>query len=237
MPPLSPAIRTPAILVGLILLLLLLPFDVALGNPLPVWEDGQFVDGTWSHEVLVTPGEGNASVTRVTGGNPDACLSVTTDATGPLWVALWCDLAWNLGDGAIEYLTLQIDEKAVMSAGSGQNLKLLVHQDGRNYVAPVAPVTTGTGSDPDWQTVLYPSLAASDFAEIPDWPGAPAAHPDFSAAGGLICFGFAVGVESTPFPLTHLYDNWFVFPMFTPVSVEPGSPARESWAGVKERYR
>lgn len=207
-------------------------FSNVFGNPLPVWEDGEFLEGTWTHEVLVAPGEGTASVSRVMLGNPGACLSVIAESAGPLWVVLWNELGWDPSGGAVRFLTFQIDERAVSSWEDGQNLKALVVQNGRTFVAPLTPVYTGTGSNTDWQTILYDSLAEEDFAEIPQWPETPADHPDFSASGGVLYFGFAVAAEATPVPLSHLYDNWLVYAYFDPIAVES-----DSWGGVKGLYR
>ena len=223
-----PLWRTSALVGGL----LVLGAAAALGNPLPVWEDGEFQEGTWGHDVILDFGEGVGTVARETTGNPGACLLVTTEVSGSLWVVLWNEFGWDPAAGPVQSLMFQIDEKAVISSGTGQNLKALVVQNGRFFVAPLTPVDTGPGSDPEWKTVTFAALVESDFAEIPAWPDSPADPPDFSTAGEVLYFGFAVGGLNTPGMMVHLYDNWMVVPFFGPVAVEP-----ESWGGVKGLYR
>jgi hypothetical protein len=221
-------------------LVLLLSAAVALGNPLPAYEDGEFLEMLWSHQVMRQAGAGDGIVTRhETGGNPGAYLEISAWSESPQWTALWFAAAWDPGEfGPIRSLFLQIDERAVSSAGDGQNLKLLVVQDGRYYLAPLEPAYTGGGTGTTWETLFFDPVEADDFAECPPpWPQDPSEHPDFSLDGAPLYFGFLVGLTGpVSVPRVHAYDNWAVWPQLPAVSVDP-SIEPVDWSRIKEPYR
>jgi hypothetical protein len=219
---------------------LLLCATVALGNPLPAFEDGEFPDVLWSQHVVQQAGPGDAAVTRHTsGGNPGAYLEISAWSQSPLWTILWYAADWNPQYlGPIESLTFQIDERAVDTEGDGQNVKLVVVQGGKYYLAPLEPTYTGGGTGTAWETLFFASVHADDFAECPPpWPCDPDGHPDFSLSGAPLYFGFMVGLTgATSVPRTHAYDNWAVWPQSPPVSIG-SSVESETWSRIKTLYR
>jgi hypothetical protein len=223
-------------MVGLICALCLLGAD-ASANPLPSFDDGEFLSGTWSHVVLLEGGVGAGTVTRQTsGGNPGAFLEVSTQSGWDLhmWVAMWKnDIYWDPSEyGPADSLGFMIDEKAISSFGSGQNIKLLVVQEGRYYLAPLVPWTTTSGTGTTWETIIFDPVTEDDFGEIPPLPYDPTGKPDFSSTGAPVYFGFAVGVSSVLDPRIHGYDNWTVWLYVPPVAVES-----ETWSRIKGQYR
>jgi hypothetical protein len=231
-------VRTPCVSSSAVLLFF--SAAVAFGNPLPAFQDGEFPEGVWSHHVVRQEGAGDGAVTRhEAGGNPGAYLEISTWSESPLWTILWYAAPWDPEVfGPIESLMLEIDEKAVASSGNGQNLKLVVVQNGRFYLAPLEPSYTGGGTGTTWQTLFFEAVDEDDFAECPPpWPHDPTERPDFSIHGAPLYFGFMVGLTGAASPpRVHAYDNWAVWPQVPPVSVDP-SVESEAWSRIKGFYR
>ena len=216
-------------------LVLTLPGLCAALNPGVIISDGDFVD--WSSAVLLESGMGSCYVTRSeTGGNPGACLEISTASGWELnaWVVLWKDgVIWDPVDGCeIDYIVFQIDEKALDSFGAGQNIKLLVVQDDRYYIAPLDPWDTASGIETTWETHYIGACFANDFGEIPPWPPDSSEKPDFSQSGSPMKFGFAVGVSSVLDARVHAYDNWKITIECLPCPVE-----EVTWGVIKALYK
>ncbi|MFH1688624.1 MAG: hypothetical protein ABIE42_00120 [Candidatus Eisenbacteria bacterium] len=204
-------------------------------DPGVVVMDGDFTD--WSHVVLLESGVGAGTVTRnETGGNPAAFFEISTESGWELsmWVLLWKDgVEWDPSDGCeIETIQLEIDEKAINSAGDGQNIKLLVVQDGRYYGAPLVPWLTGSGTEKYWETHVFAPAYVTDFGEVPPHNFDPAERPDFTATGSTIKLGFMVGVSSVLDARVHAYDNWKITIECIPCPVE-----ESTWGNIKALYR
>ena len=215
--------------------ILCLPGVCAAFDPGVVITDGDFTD--WSHIVLLESGVGACTVTRhETGGNPDAYLEISTRSGWELhvWVLLWKDgVVWDPADGCeIETIELEIDEKATNSFGAGQNIKLLVVQDGRYYGAPLSPWVTGSGVETYWETHVFDPAYVTDFGEVPPYQFDPAERPDFSQTGSPIKFGFAIGVSSVLDARVHAYDNWKITIECLPCPVEEAT-----WGAIKALYQ
>jgi hypothetical protein len=226
--------RTSATALAALLLSLLATSLAPAFNPGVVIMDGDFVDWSWSY--LLEGGVGACSATlNETGGNPDAFFEISTASGWELnaWVVLWKNgVMWDPSDGCeIDYIVLQIDEKALDSFGGGQNIKLLVVQDGKYYVAPLDPWNTGSGIETTWETHVFDPCYYDDFGEIPPWPPDDTSRPDFTQTGGFIKFGFAVGVSSVLDARIHAYDNWKVTIECSPCPVEEAT-----WGSIKALY-
>jgi len=226
--------RTSATTVLALCLCLALPALAAALNPGVVLTDGDFTD--WSHVVLLESGTGECTVTRYdTGGNPDAYLEISSRSGWELgaWLLTWKDgVVWDPSDGCeIEYIVFEIDEKAIWSFGQGQNIKLLVVQDGRYYLAPLVPWITTAGTETYWETHVFDPCYVDDFGEIPPWTIDPNEKPDFTQSGGPIRFGFAIGVSSVLDAITHAYDNWKITIECLPCPVEAST-----WGAIKALY-
>jgi len=226
--------RNPVIVLCLACVLCL-PSVCAALNPGVVIMDGDFTD--WSHVVFLESGVGACSVTRLeTGGNPDACLEVSSRSGWELavWTLMWKNgVVWDPSDGCeIETIQLEIDERGVDTFGQGQNVKLLVVQDGRYYGAPLDPWITVTGSETSWETHVFGLAYVTDFGEVPPYHFDPNERPDFTATGGPIKFGFAVGNSSILDAIIHRYDNWKITIECLPCPVEDAT-----WGAIKALYQ
>ena len=214
---------------------LLLPSVSAALDPGVVITDGDFAD--WSYVVFLESGVGACSMTRLdTGGNPDACLEVSSRSGWELsvWTVMWKNgVEWDPSDGCeIESIQLEIDERGVTTAGQGHNVKLIVVQDGRYYGAPLLPWITVTGSELTWETHVFDPAFVTDFGEVPPYHFDPNERPDFTATGSPIKFGFATGNRSTLDANTHRYDNWKITIECVPCPVEEAT-----WGTIKALFR
>ncbi len=101
---------------------------------------------------------------------------------------------------------MTIDEKSVTGWGDGQAKAILVEQSGQLYGA----VVPGTGAVTSWHSIQSDTFSEASFRAVtePDerqWDDTH--HPDFSAEGAEIAFGFLIGNRISD-PFTQLYDNW-----------------------------
>jgi hypothetical protein len=223
-----------SVAVGLICILSL-P-GIALAIP-PNVQDGNFTS-SWAFDVLKEdPAQCTARFTHhSTGGNPDSCMEIAT-VTGSstrVWALMWkTDYSWDPAtDGSICYLRMEIDEKAIWSFGNGQNIKILVVQDGNYYGATFDPWPTNGGTGTTWETVSIGPAYVDNFFKVPPWPYDLDSKPDFSPSGGPMHFGFMVGNTSTQDTVFHCYDNWKIWIHLPPSAVEPAT-----WGGIKALYR
>lgn len=221
-----------AAVIGLLSVLSLLSFNTADAT-LTFVQDGDFQD--WQSLVL---GSGSGDVTRVsTGGNPGAYLVMGSSNHSTNDICVWVlaykpDFVWDpASDGPICTVEMAIDEKAISSFGEGQNVKLLVVQDGRYYGATLHPWFTGGGIDTTWETLHIGPATASNFFEATEACWDTTSTPDFSATGAPIQFGFMVGNTNTVTRVTHAYDNWCIW-----IDMGPSSTDASSWGGVKNLW-
>jgi hypothetical protein len=186
--------------------------------------DGDFAG--WTFFDLSSPGS-SAATTIVGSGNPAPCLQVTT-VTGPSAFAGGLGTDWDLqAAGAISRIDASIDVKSISGWGSGQGLELVAYQDGRLYGTPCPLWVSVTGPSTSWHTMNFHALTAAHFAY---WPSPDTVvltqHPNFSATGSPISFGFMAGNNSSG-TYRQLYDNWSITLTgdFLPAVPEPGSLA------------
>jgi hypothetical protein len=187
--------------------------------------DSTFDDDDWAQLVVVIGRGGSSSAVQVLdGGNPGAYRRVeqqrnapsSTEPAGVYSVNLKIDAIYSPAvQGAIE--SIDYSEDAIAFAGSFnvQQTGPALCQDGSCYVRGVATV------DPfdTWQTVQTDRLSADDFYLLdPDVPPVgidETKHPDFSASGATIEFGFYRANRGFPgTPATDLreagIDNWSI---------------------------
>lgn len=197
-------------------------------------EDSVFSVANWSTDVLE---EGAGCWAQFfyedTGGNPGPHMMIQTRTGGDLAVKayMWkTDFCWDPPtDGEICTVTMAIDERAEWSFGDGQTLWVVVVQGGEYYMARFLT----TGFEQVWETFVLGPASSDDFVGAPPpWPHDTSAHPDFSASGDPIYFGFMVGNRSTLDAVSHRYDNWRIWVELPPSDVESGS-----WGGIKALYR
>jgi hypothetical protein len=103
--------------------------------------------------------------------------------------------------GAIDSVDISLDG-IQFGGGSGGGLSPILKQGGVLYVASGVSLP-----DVDWTLKSFPGLTENSFFPI----GSPGVHPDFSAEGAPISFGFGYTV-STPSEQTVMrtvgFDNW-----------------------------
>jgi len=107
-----------------------------------------------------------------------------------------------------------------------------LEQGGQFYIVP-GHVMPNSFSLP-WQNEAITALTAADFEEVSvtstTWSN-PASHPDFSASGAPITFGY-VRAKASVGHTTSFLDNWTV------TVVEPAVPtAARSWGAIKSTFR
>jgi hypothetical protein len=216
--------------VGLIGILCLPGIGLAIS---PTVEDGDFSTG-WDTDVLEETVGCLAGFQHCsTGGNPGPHMMITTETVMEAAVKayMWkTDFCWvPATDGEICTVTMEIDERAEWSFGQGQTLWIVVVQGGEYYMA----CNTITLYEQTWETFSLGPATFDDFVGAPPpWPYDPSVHPDFSAGGEPIYFGFMVGNRSTCDAVSHRYDNWRIW-----VGLQPSEIDRGSWGGIKALYR
>ena len=186
-----------------------------------VYEDSTFNDADWSMRLLVSgfsdpqlPTDRQVS----SGGNPGAYreINLKFDST---FIETWMffGLYSKAGatyepstQGAIE--AIHYSEDAIIDvSSSGQEIGLSIIQQpfGRIYVALASVIET------NWTHKSLPNLKANDFVEISGGILDLNSHPDFSASGGDMAFGYVRGLESYSAIRRNLdlrggIDNWRV---------------------------
>jgi hypothetical protein len=187
---------------------------LGLGGVCPVGAvtlvDGDF--SNWSFIDISQSGH-SAAFTRLTGGgNPDACVEGTTnsgtDGNDAAAIELKNDLVWNpSANGAISNLSMSIDVESITGTGEGQWLKCVASQGGNYFYA--SPWGFSTNSSTSWHSWTLGPYNATDYSKrsFPELDGDVNAHPDFSAAGAPLQFGFIIGNRMSN-QYIQRYDNW-----------------------------
>jgi hypothetical protein len=151
------------------------------------FQDRTLFDSDWE---VITHGEGTGTVAQESAeGNPGAFRRVVTLPAGGTVAVI--NLRRNLVYdprllGPIHRLEWSVDSRMLVGFGDGQAVRLILFQNGQFF--------SGGGyyaNEREWTRHSFTSLVATDFhPAIPPIPD-PEAHPDFSAAGAPITFGFA----------------------------------------------
>jgi hypothetical protein len=188
--------------------------------------DGTFADSDW--QLTVFTNGGNATATQVpSGGDPGAYRQITNtvaDAPNPNIEAQVIGFHGNLNAlynpqamGAITSINYSEDAILLLGDGQGQGASLALLQNGNVYQGPYH-ITPNTA----WTNLEDLGVVASDFGEIvpaligiPGKSGVdPTQHPDFSANGSLIEFGFirsnSTEVGGPGYTTIGGIDNWTV---------------------------
>jgi len=156
-----------------------------------VFFDGTFNNADWnSTKIIDTAGDASFSSFQVgTGGNPGQFREVNQSLNeGRIGVSHLCSMFTYdpSTQGAITSIDVSYDliEFAPLH-GYEVVYGILLFQDKTYYVGP-----TENLNQPSWTSFSHDGLTAADFYN--DWGGGPA-HPDISATGGVIKFGFFSG--------------------------------------------
>lgn len=198
-----------------------------------VFFDSEFPDEAWEASIFWTLGAGGTVEVwqAATQGNPGAYRVVrNTVFDAPPYAAVagfhrHLASTYNPALGGI--VTIDYAEDAIMLAGGGQGQGAgpALRQDGQIYIGPIF-ITPETS----WTTHQLVGLTELDF----HLAGQPDVHPDFSAAGGLIKFGFVRqnSTYSGGYTILGGIDNWsMTLHTDTPVTVESAT-----WSGVKALF-
>ena len=188
------------------------------------FSDGTFNNADWQVSMLFQ-GYNGGSVTGsqvASGGIPGTYRSINTSVnplgaedpySNVLGFNQWLPGTFNPAtQGAISSVDFSIDFLNIDTFGNGQGFELALTQSGSLY--GLLPHNTGIGGG--WQHFALSDVTASDFYQITSAPPIytfdGTHHPDFSAAGCPISFGFYAATATTdvPFTLTAGCDNWSV---------------------------
>jgi hypothetical protein len=193
---------------GLLILLLARP----AGASIITFSDNTFTPSNWSLTTQTKgPGGDASTVQKSSGGNPGAYRQVTVDVIGGSDSEVF---AFNLKNGAtvappstgaIVSLTYSEDRNT-----TGQEFGPAIKQGSNLYYA-----YAGSGGTSGWQSTTMtftPGAATSNLLTSFDTDTNSSAHPDFSANGAPMTFGFAAIDNSLASSFTAVsgYDNWSI---------------------------
>jgi PEP-CTERM motif len=195
-----------------------------------VFTDGTFLDANW---LLTTYNNAGGTVTasqQLAGGNTGAFREVlnTSPSGNVIGVHLSVLSVYNPAiSGAIASIDFSIDHicpptGASPCGGDGQAFGIALRQGTQDFLGPL----NVTGSTGGWLTTnelghVQNAFGLVDAGTIIN----SSVHPDFSAAGGAITFGFYTA--NTTSTIRAGYDNWMVTTHEVPTGVvpEPGTLA------------
>jgi hypothetical protein len=207
---------------GLLILLLARP----AGASVMAFSDDTFTPSNWSLTTQTKGPGGDARVVQQSsGGDPGAYRQVTVDVVGSSDSEVY---AFNLmssatvtpaSSGAIISLTYSEARDT-----TGQEFGPAIEQNGNLYYA-----YAGSGGTSGWQSTTMtfaPGAANNDLLTSFHTDADDSAHPDFSATGAPMTFGFAAidNSNATSFTAVSGYDDWAISVTTNSNSVpEPGS--------------
>jgi hypothetical protein len=182
------------------------------GASIITFSDNTFTPSDWSLTTQTKGAGGNASaVQQSSGGNPGAYRQVTLNVIGSSDSEVY---AFNLKNsatvtpattGAIISLTYSEDRKT-----TGQEFGPAIEQGSNLYYA-----YGGSGGTVGWQSTAMTFTAGATTNNLLtafDTDVSSSVHPDFSANGAPMTFGFAAIDNSTASSFTAVsgYDNWAI---------------------------
>lgn len=188
--------------------------------------DSTFLDADWAL-TQATAGNGGSSTAaqQLSGGNPGAFRNVTDvlNAAPPgsqtvvLSTSIYTPFTYNPAvSGAIG--SINYSEDAACTAGcfgQGQSTGPALLQGGNRYILSSSQVITGPSLA--WSNHTLNGLTAADFGLVNVTPTTlfdSTQHPNFSAGGAPIQFGFfranGTGVNGGGYTLSAGIDNWQV---------------------------
>lgn len=213
--------------------------------------DGFFDPADWSHEVRYDAGFSEVLETvaqSLSGGNPGAYRSVGYSMTwsgvavyGSVYV-ISRHLDFNYEPttlGAITAVTYEEDQTRLSAAWPDAKVAgtPVLFQAGKVFLGP--GFVFGP-ADSSWSQRVFTDLVATHFAELDGMTIVAGSHPDFSATGASISFGYARSNSySFSSSISHGIDNWFFTVTSAPSIPEPAASAGLAaavglaWAGCR----
>jgi hypothetical protein len=182
-------------------------------------KDGDFASG-WQFVAVQTANGGSFDATITGGGIPGNQLITHTHINGGCGAIFGfgfrTDRIWDPAtQGPIVRLDYSEDARLVNGFGGGQAIGPAIRQGGNYYRLP----GSATGTNTNWFTLSLGSLSASQFIKVNPFAACnndsdPSSHPDFSANGFPIEFGFVrANSQIDPFgayDITAAIDNFHV---------------------------
>lgn len=219
----------------------------ALATPATTFLDGSFNPAEWEQVVFTAGTGGSASVGQVgSGGNPDEYERVvTTVGTGTVddsaTVLVFRGRLAATYDpqtqGAIASIDYSEDSILFSGFGDGQATGPALKQNGKVYAA--YGLITGTAAT--WRTQTFGHLGRCDFSQVVAVGGQAqrffdhTQHPDFSANGSGIEFGFfrANNSIADSYSTDAGIDNWSVTVTTASTSYLDGTLNDADWSAAK----
>jgi len=204
-----------------------------------IMSDGVFNPANWSGQVFVTGTSTGYATTDLTGGVPNEHRRISSISSGSflswdrsLFIDLNTTAVVNLATlGGITQIDYSEDHRCAC-IGGGMLWGPALEQGGQFYIV-TGNVMPNSHTLP-WQYETLSALTAIDFEEVSvtssTWSN-PASHPDFSAGGAPITFGY-VRAKAFISATTSLLDNWSVSVNETPVATED-----INWGSAKSIFR
>ena len=160
-------------------------------------KDGDF-GGAWQFVSVQTGTGGSFDVLIDGAGNPGNELVTHTHINGNCGAIFGfgfrTDILWDpspTAQGPITRLNYAEDARLVNGFGGGQAIGPAIRQGGNYYRLP----GNATGTNFNWSTLSLSNISASQFIRVVPFGSCgnesdPSSHPDFSASGAPIEFGF-----------------------------------------------
>jgi hypothetical protein len=203
---------------------------IALSSPAAAQtvSDSTFLDANWALTQFSAGNGGSSTATQsLSGGNPGAFRNVTdvlVSASGGnntvvLSTSIYTPFTYNPAvSGAITSVNYSEDAACTGGCfGAGQSTGPALLQGGDLFILSSSSVITGPLGT--WTNHALSGLTAADFGVVNVTSPTPTIfdntqHPDFSAGGAPIQFGFfranSTGVNQTGYTLSAGIDNWRV---------------------------
>ncbi len=205
-----------------------------------IFEDNDFVPAQWQTQLFMTQTSTANNTTQPNGGNPANFRSLYMYSSmgfmQPTGRSMVVELKTSavVSPAALGGIT-QVDyaEDHYCECFGGSVLwGPALEQNGTYYI--VAGNTMPNGINVVWGNEILTGLTETDFVEVDvnaaTWSN-PASHPDFSAAGSSVTFGFVRAKAFTGWTESTM-DNWTLHVNETVVST-----GQKSWGSLKTSYR
>jgi hypothetical protein len=206
--------------------LLILVLAPPAGASIIAFSDDTFTPSNWSLTTQTKGPGGDASVVqKSSGGDPGAYRQVTVDVIGGSDSEVY---AFNLKNGATVApastgAIISLTYTEARNTTTGQEFGPAIEQGGNLYYA-----YAGWSGTSGWQSTTMtftPGAATNNLLTSFGTYMSSSEHPDFSATGAPMTFGFAAIDNSTASSFTAVsgYDNWGISVTTSDSVPEPGS--------------
>jgi hypothetical protein len=204
------------------LVLAVVAFVAAPADASVIFSDAVFAESDWAALELIDTSTSDSFVItagqRLSGGNPDEYWRVvhTLNEAGPPGVKIRSGHVFQPGSydpstqGAVAGVQFDFEGFSLVGNTAGAvGYGALIEQDGMFFLSGFGQTLDGAG----FETFGGSVLSATDFAKVVGGTGVDTTmNPDFSAAGGVMKFGFFAsnGTFGTPSVNEGGVDNWSV---------------------------